>query len=235
MDYNLPGPENTYCFLNKILIAGEAREEIYKQYVSNCLNRLKEENLRFYLPNCHFDKLKLYWLVYHISQSGISSVEGQKSAILSLEATRKLRSSPGSVHCIRKFLPNRAQISHPLHQISKKSTNFSWDESHQNRSLEIKNRIAHATENFYYILQLETRVKCDASRSGLVAALEKLTKDELKSITFTSRFLNSCKERYSVNELELLGLIWSVAYFKNYLYDKEFKVITDHRSLLSIL
>ena len=49
------------------------------------------------------------------------------------------------------------------------------------------------------------RVKCETSRSGLGAALEQSTVDGCKPIAFTSRFLNSCKERYSVNELELLG------------------------------
>ena len=52
---------------------------------------------------------------------------------------------------------------------------------------------------------------------------------------FASRFLNSSEERYSINELELLGVVWSIEYFKNYLYGKEFTVITDHRALLSIL
>ena len=48
-------------------------------------------------------------------------------------------------------------------------------------------------------------------------------------------FLNSCEERYSVNELELLGVVWSIEYFKNYLYETNFTVITDHRALLSIM
>ena len=78
-------------------------------------------------------------------------------------------------------------------------------------------------------------MKCDASRSGLGAALEQLTVDGWKPISFASRFLNSSEERYSINELELLGLLWSIEYFKNYLYGKEFTVITDHRALLSIL
>ena len=50
-----------------------------------------------------------------------------------------------------------------------------------------------------------------------------------------SRFLNSTEERYSVNELELLGIVCSVDYFKYYLYGKNFPVVTDHRALLSIL
>ena len=32
-----------------------------------------------------------------------------------------------------------------------------------------------------------------------------------------------------------MGVVWSIEYFKNYLYGKEFTVITDHRALLSIL
>ena len=67
------------------------------------------------------------------------------------------------------------------------------------------------------------------------AALEQLTVDGWKPISFASRFLNSSEERYSINELELLGVVWSIEYFKNYLYGKEFTIITDHRALLSIL
>ena len=78
-------------------------------------------------------------------------------------------------------------------------------------------------------------MKCDASRSGLGAALEQLTVDGWKPIAYTSRFLNSCEERYSVNELELLGVVWSIEYFEIYLYGKTFRVITDHRALLSIM
>ena len=97
------------------------------------------------------------------------------------------------------------------------------------------NRIANATENSHYNPQLETRVKCVASSSGLGAALEQLTVDGWKPIAFTSRFLNPCEQRYSVNELELLGVLWSIEYFKNYLYGKNFRVLTNHRVLLSIL
>ena len=42
---------------------------------------------------------------------------------------------------------------------------------------ELKNRIANATKNSHYNPQFETRVKCDASCSGIGAALEKLTVD----------------------------------------------------------
>ena len=99
----------------------------------------------------------------------------------------------------------------------------------------IKEKIANSTENSHYNPKLDVRVKCDASRSGLGAALEQNTPDGWKPISFASQFLNSTEERYSVNVLELLGIVWSIDYFKYYLYGKNFTVVTDHRALLSIL
>ena len=54
-------------------------------------------------------------------------------------------------------------------------------------------------------------------------------------MAFTSRFLNSVEERYSINEFELLGVVWSIEYFIYYLYGKPFTFIKDHRALLSIM
>ena len=54
-------------------------------------------------------------------------------------------------------------------------------------------------------------------------------------MAFASRFLKSNEERYSINELELLGVVCTIEYFKYYLFGKDFKVLTDHRALLSIL
>ena len=65
--------------------------------------------------------------------------------------------------------------------------------------------------------------------------MEQNTPDGWTPIAFASRFLNSTEERYSVNELELLGIVWSINYFKYYLYGKNFTVVTHHRALLSIL
>ena len=62
-----------------------------------------------------------------------------------------------------------------------------------------------------------------------------MTVNGWKPIFFASRFLNSNEERYSINEFELVGVVWSIEYIKNNLFGKEFSIITDHRVLLSIL
>ena len=54
-------------------------------------------------------------------------------------------------------------------------------------------------------------------------------------MAFASRFLNNTEERYRINELELLGVVWAIEFFKYYLFEKNFTVLTDHRALLSVL
>ena len=238
MDFTLIGLKITHRLLDDILVVIKGSLKEHKDYVMSCLRRLNDENLEINLPKCHFAKLEIDWLGYHISQLGISPIECNMSAILALEAPenlKKLRSFLGSVHYIGKFIPNLAQISHPLRLWLKKTSKFIWTEARKNCFNETKNCIANATEKSHYNLHLETRVKCDESRSGLGAALEQLTVDGWKPIAFTSRFLNPCKKRFSVNELELLGVVWSIEYFQNYLYVKHFTVNTDYRALLYIL
>ena len=99
----------------------------------------------------------------------------------------------------------------------------------------IKNKVAKATENTHNNTQLETRIESHASRAGLGAALEQRSPTGWHTVAFASPFLISNEERYSLNELELLRVVWSVEYFKYYLFRKSFAVLTDHRALLSIM
>ena len=207
-------------------------------YVFKCLKKLDDDNLRINLQKCHFAKTEIEWLGYKFTQTGISPLESKTAALLTIPpptTLKRLRSFLGSVHYIGKFIPHLAQLCHPLQSLLKKSVKFIWTEEHTKHFNLIKEKIANSTENSHYNPKLDVRVKCDASRSGLGAALEQNTSDGWKPIAFASRFLNSTEERYSVNELELLGIVWSIDYFKYYLYGKNFTVVTDHRALLSIL
>ena len=96
-------------------------------------------------------------------------------------------------------------------------------------------KIPETADNKHFNPDLETRIKCNASRKGLGCALEQRTPKGWHTVAFASRFLNSVEVRYSINELVLLGVVWSIEHFKYYLYGKPFTVITDHRALLSIM
>ena len=95
--------------------------------------------------------------------------------------------------------------------------------------------VAEITQNKHFDQHLETRIVCDASITGLEAALEQYSPEGWVAVAYASRFLNSLEEKYSVSELELLGVVWAIDNFKYYLYGKHFTVITDHQALISAL
>ena len=90
-------------------------------------------------------------------------------------------------------------------------------------------------KNSHHKPSLDTRVKCGASREGHGAVLEQLTPHGWETSAYASRFLNNAEKLYSIKELELFGVVWSIEDFKHYLYGKKFPLVTDHRVLLSIL
>ena len=47
--------------------------------------------------------------------------------------------------------------------------------------------------------------------------------------------MNSCEQKYSVNELELLAAVWAIEHYQDYLYGRRFTLITDHQALVSAL
>ena len=148
---------------------------------------------------------------------------------------KKLRSFMGSVHHLGKFIPKLSQLCFPLWPLLKKNTKFIRPDEHEKQFKLIKEKIAETTENKHFIPDLETSIKCDASRKGLGCAIEQRTPNGWHTVAFASQFLNSVEDRYSINELELLGVVWSIEPFKCNLYGKPFTVINDHRALLSIM
>ena len=113
---------------------------------------------------------------------------------------------------------------------------FEWKEEHSEIFESIKAAVANITKIHYYDPKLLTRVKCDASHSGLGASLEQQNGEgEWIPIAFASRYLNTQEKKYSTNELELLAVVWSVDRFKHYLLRKEFVIAMDHKALVSAL
>ena len=56
-----------------------------------------------------------------------------------------------------------------------------------------------------------------------------------RPIALASRFLADCEKKYAINELELLGALWGLEYFRYYVYSKKVSLLTDHQALQPLL
>ena len=144
----------------------------------------------------------------------------------------------GSIHHLTRYIPNLAQTAAALRPLLKntlKNKPINWKPEHNTSFENIKKLVSEITQNKHFDQRLETRIITDASTSGLGASLEQYLPEGWVAIAYASRFLNSLEEMYSVNELELLGVVWAIEHHKYYLYGKHFTVITDHQALISVL
>ena len=238
IDCTLAGLNNTICFFDDILILSRGGVEQHLDLVPKCLIKLDQKNHRINLAKCYFAKDKIEWLGHSITQTSITRLLNKTDAIKKLSSLtnlKKLQSFMGSVLHLGKFFPNLSQLCFPLRPLLKKNTKLIRTDNHEEQFKLIKAKIAETTENKHFNPDLETRIKCDASRKGLGFALEQRTANGWHTVAFASRFLNSVEDRYSINKLELLGVVWSIEHFKYYLNGKKFTVITEDRALLSIM
>ena len=88
-----------------------------------------------------------------------------------------------------------------------------WKEENEKAFRNIIAAIKNITKNRHFVSNIETRIICNASREGIGAALEQETPDGWATIAYASRFLNSCEQKYSVNEIELLAAVWAIEHF----------------------
>ena len=238
MDSTLGSIPFTNCYLDDILISSKGTFLDHKNIVLKILSTLDEYNFAVKWSKCKFFQKEIEWLGFKISKSGITPLFDKSKAIKDLpipKNLKELRSFFGSINQYIKFVPNLASLGSPLRPLLNKKSIFQWNDDHTKAFERIKEEIVNLTENTHFDVKRKTRVKTDASHNGLGASLEQLHGNDWKTISFASRFLNPHESKYSTNELELLGVVWAVEHYKNYLYGSDFEIITDHKALLSAL
>ena len=252
MDRTLKHAKNTLSFLDDILIVSKGSEQEHEKLIMDVLEKLDRENLALKLSKCEFFQNDVNWLGHKLSLEGISPKISKTEAILKLsppKSLKELRSFMGSMNHLAKFIPNAANLTEKLRPLLREENEkkklksvkiqvekFEWGEEHSQIFELIKIAVANITKIHYYDPKMATRVKCDASHSGLGATLEQQKAEgEWVPIAFASRYLNIQEKKYLTNELELLAVVWAVDRFKHYLLGKEFVVATDHKALVSSL
>lgn len=138
----------------------------------------------------------------------------------------------GLVQYLSKFLPNLSDMTKPLRELTQQDVEWDWGDE-QARALDrLKDSVTRTPVLRYYNLEDEVTIQCDASQSGLGAALLQ----NGQPIAYASRALTSAETRYAQIEKELLAIVFACERFNAYLYGRdEITVETDHKPLESIV
>ena len=243
MDNTIQEIQEVFGFLDDMLIVSKGSVTEHNETVDKVLSRLDKEGFALKLSKCEFLKTKLAWLGFEIDETGVRPKHSKIEAVMALQppkSLKQLRSFMGILNHMSRFIPNLQMQNHtePLRPSLKADNKekFFWNEEGNNAFIKTLELIANITKMHHYDATKQCRIKCDASHKGLGAALEQeLEPDNWVPIAFTSRFLNAAEQKYSTNELELLAVVWSCEFFRNYLLGNQFQIITDHKAIFTTL
>ena len=231
-------PEKCLTYIDDVLVIGESFEE-HLANLEAVLTRLREANLKLKPSKCKLMRDKVTYLGYCVSAEGISADPGKLDAVKKFPIptdVKQVRSFVGLTSYYRRFIKSYAKVAKPLHNLTRKNTKFCWSKECQEAFEKLKNLLTSAPTLAFPDFEQPFILETDASGVGLGAVLaQRGQAGETRPIAFANRTLQGAEKRYSVTELEALGVVWAVKHFRHYIYGHHCTVITDHQPLRSLL
>ena len=174
---------------------------------------------------------------HKLTKDGIAILSHRIDAISRLpepETIRGLRQALGLINFQRRFIKNAAKILVPLTKYLqyhvKNNDKIHLDEE---AFATITTALVKAASLAHPRKDSSLRLYTDASTEAIGGMLvQKLPDESEQTLAYFSRALNDSQKRYSVFDLELLAIFAAVKYFKHFLLDQHFTIVTDHLSLV---
>ena len=222
-----------FIYLDDLIIFANTLEE-HETKVTEAFRRLYEAGLKLQLEKCEFLTPEVNYLGHKISRLGVHPDPAKIRAISNFPVPTNItavRYFLGLAGYYRRFIHHFANIARPLHNLTKKDQRFTWTPEHQESFENLKEALCKAPVLMCADMDKDFILTTDASEVGIGAVLSQGTPGCDKPVAYMSRCLNKHEKNYSTTEKECLAVVYSVMYFRHYLYGRKFLVIGDHEPL----
>ena len=224
-------------YLDDIVVFSRTQEE-HVQHLQEVFTRLRKYGLRLKASKCSFGRRQIKLLGYILSEEGQAADPEKTKAISSLPPPRtvkQVKSFLGMTGYYSHCIPNYAQTSQPLVELTKKNRRFMWTEEHQAAFQKLKSLL---TSNYVMAHPDPTapyKLYTDASDTCVGAILVQQKADGVEHvIQYVSHQLSSTQQRWATIEKEAYAVIYAITKLRPYLYGAKFHVYTDHKPLTSL-
>nr|KAG5697301.1 hypothetical protein BaRGS_004967 [Batillaria attramentaria] len=230
---DLPG---VAVFQDDILTSGKDAKD-HLSNLERLLTRLNDKGLRCRREKCLFAQPSVEYLGHTLSAEGIS--KGSKvEAVLKMPPptdVSSLKSFLGSVQFYGKFIPNLATMAEPLYRLTKKANPWKWGEEEQAAFEQLKNVLSSDQVLVHFDPDKPVGLACDASNVGIGAVLfHRYPDGSERPIANVSKTLTAAERNYSQIHKEALAIIYGLRKFYQYLYGRQFILVTDHKPLTAL-
>jgi len=239
MDMVLAGLKWTRCmvYIDDIIIFSKNDDDHF-QNLRLVFDRLKEYNLKLKPSKCHFMFNTLPFLGHIITPDGVKTDSRKVSKLKDWPTPKNVKDLQmflGFANYFKRFLPDFSDCAYPLYQLLKTDVPFIWTDScesafHQLISYLLRDDLVlvlpNADDKFV--------ISCDASKTGLGAALFVVRDGVYHPVSFASRTLTEVETRYSNTDREGLAVVWASNTFEDYTWGSPYRIETDHAALIPL-
>ena len=217
---------------------GDTEEQATENHDANLeafLKRCVERNLRLNIAKMRLRLPEVPFIGHVATARGLQVDPHKVQAIVDMPPPADVAGVQrmlGFVQYLSKFMPHLADMTKPLRELTQKDTEWTWGPIQQAALDKLKTAVADTPVLRYYNEKEEVTIQCDASSSGLGAALMQ----NGQPVAYASRALTEAETRYAQIEKELLAMVFACEHFEYYIYGREsVNVETDHQPLVSIV
>ncbi|KAK7891393.1 hypothetical protein WMY93_023356 [Mugilogobius chulae] len=235
----LDGLPGLYIIADDVLITGqgESQESAVRDHdtkLRQFLERCKQKNIKLNPEKFKLRQSECTYIGHRLTANGLKVDPDKVRAIEQMPRPTDVKAVQrllGMANYLAKFCPHLSDQCEVLRQLTHKDTEWEWTEQHENAFVKLKETIADAPVLKYYSPEDDLVVQCDASDTGLGAALMQTG----KPIAFASRALTQTERGYAQIEKEFLAMVFSVEKFHQYTYGRKVTVQSDHKPLETIV
>ena len=214
--------KGTAVIADDLLVYGE-RDDIetatsdHDRNVRIVLERARERNLTLNKDKVRLRLTEVPYIGHLLTADGLKPDQKKVEAILMMPKPTDVQSVKrflGMANYLSKFLPHLSTVTEPLRQLEDKDVEWHWNKAHEGAFTEVKRLITNHPVLCCFDVSKEVTLQCDASQSGLGAALLQ----EVQPVAFTSRALTVTEKNYAQFEKELLSIVHACERFDQYFF-----------------
>ena len=236
IDINLAGlpSDRILAYMDDIVIFSKTFSE-HLQSLEQVFQRLRLSGVSLKLSKCVFASKTVDFLGFELSQSGIKPQSRLTDAVLNFgqpKTRKELKSFLGLAGFYRAFVPNFAQISQPLNQLTSEKVPFIWTDACDTAFTALKKQLASKPVLCFPQLNQPFIVEVDASNYAVGGVLSQVFEDgKLHPVAYYSTTLHASQKQWSVTTKEAFALILAVRHWHVYLAGTSFVLNSDHNLL----
>ena len=215
-----------------VVFSGTVHEHLTR--LQEVFERLRQAGLKLKPSKCELFKRQVKYLGHIVSGNGVSTDPEKVEAIQNWPVPRtvtEVRAFLGMTGYYRRFIAGYADIARPLHKLTGKKVDFTWDTDTHASFEKLKQRLVEAPILGYPEPDLPYIVDTDASNEASGGVISQIQNGRERPIAYFSKTFSTEERNYCVTRRELLAVVRAVKQFRPYLYGRTFRLRTDHESL----